>query len=93
MCQKGPCLHEFCCFSELALYNPTQHVGLVQNRHHGKAKTLFISNLIQQSCEHSALMIQTFPNHTQHPQPYVLTKLYAVRIHKKTKALFLRKYV
>ena len=51
-----------------------------------------ISNLIQHSREHSALMIQTFPNHTQHPQPYVLTKLYAVRIHKKKTALFLRKY-
>ena len=34
MCQSGvACLPTDCCFSELALYNPTKCVGLVQSEH------------------------------------------------------------
>jgi hypothetical protein len=35
MCQSGAtCLPADCCFSEIALYNPTKHVVLVQSGHH-----------------------------------------------------------
>jgi hypothetical protein len=35
MCRSGvTCLSTDCCFSELALLNPTKHVGPVQSRHH-----------------------------------------------------------
>jgi hypothetical protein len=35
MCPSGAtCLPAECCFSELALLNPTQHVGLIQSGPH-----------------------------------------------------------
>jgi hypothetical protein len=34
VCRRSTCLFVDCCFGELALYNPTKFVGLVQSGPH-----------------------------------------------------------